>query len=135
MNMCIISIFWGTFNVAALSIARYVREVWKPRLHCPTLLSRYEYVLQSHEIINMTSKELVAFLRGEIDSTALPAEIELDKSLWQSMDDLWQRSVQHVVQGKVTEWGGTLLDAEDKLQLVNVRPGTSGTWLSRATRY
>jgi len=83
----------------------------------------------------MTSKELVAFLRGEIDSTAFPAEIELDKSLWQSMDDLWQRSVQHVVQGKVTEWGGTLLDAEDKLQLVNVRPGTSGTWLSRATRY
>ena len=37
----IISIFWGTFNVAALSIARYAREVWKPRLHCPTLLSRY----------------------------------------------------------------------------------------------
>jgi len=33
----IISIFWGTFNVAALSIARYAREVWKPRLHCPTL--------------------------------------------------------------------------------------------------
>jgi len=32
----IISIFWGTFNVAALSIARYAREVWKPRLHCPT---------------------------------------------------------------------------------------------------
>ena len=41
--MCgIISIFWGTFNVAALSIARYAREVWKPRLHCPTLLSRYD---------------------------------------------------------------------------------------------
>ena len=37
----IISIFWGTFNVAALSIARYAREVWKPRLHCSTLLSRY----------------------------------------------------------------------------------------------
>jgi len=75
----------------------------------------------------MTSKELIAFLRGEIDSTALPAEIELDKSLWQAMDGLWQRSVQRITQGKVTEWGGTLmLDTEDRLRLVKVRQGTRG---------
>lgn len=75
----------------------------------------------------MTSKELIAFLRGEIDSTALPTEIELDKSLWQAMDSLWQRSVQRIAQGEVSEWGGTLiLDAEDRLKLVNVRQGTRG---------
>jgi hypothetical protein len=38
---CIISIFRGTCVVVAISISRRPCEVWKPRLHCPTLLSRY----------------------------------------------------------------------------------------------
>ena len=37
----IISIFRGACVVAAISISRQPCEVWKPRLHCPTLLRRY----------------------------------------------------------------------------------------------
>jgi hypothetical protein len=37
--MCIISIFWGTFNVAALSIARYAWRFWPKDAVCAVGLS------------------------------------------------------------------------------------------------
>jgi len=41
----IVSIFWGTCAVAAISISRWPCKVWKPRLHCPTLLRGYAFRL------------------------------------------------------------------------------------------
>jgi hypothetical protein len=57
-----------------------------------------------------------------LSSTDLPEEIELDERLWRGMDDLWQRSIQHSAQGRVSEWGGVLvLDEEDSLRPCSLR--------------
>jgi len=72
-----------------------------------------------------TTNELITFLRGRLDIADLPQKLELDTSLWRAMDELWQRSVQHIAQGRVSEWGGVLvLDEKDNLKLVNVVKGT-----------
>ncbi len=73
---------------------------------------------------NTTIKELIAFLRECLSIADLPQKLELDTSLWRTMDELWQRSVQHIARGQVSEWGGVLvLDEEDNLKLVSVVEG------------
>lgn len=50
-----------------------------------------------------TTPALIAFLRGRLSSADLPEEIELDERLWRVMADLWQRSIRHIAQGRVSE--------------------------------
>lgn len=76
----------------------------------------------------MTSQidPLIEFLRGRLSWRDLPEEITLPESLWQQMDELWQRSIAHIAEGRVSEWGGTLvLDEENRLKLVNFVEGTA----------
>lgn len=68
---------------------------------------------------------LIEFLRGRLSWRDLPEEITLPDSLWQQMDELWQRSIAHIAEGRVSEWGGVLvLDEQDKLKLIGVVEGT-----------
>ncbi|MFQ5858845.1 MAG: hypothetical protein ACE5LU_24865 [Anaerolineae bacterium] len=46
--------------------------------------------------------------------------------IWYQMDELWQRSIAHIAEGWISEWGGVLiLDENDYLRLVNIVQGTS----------
>lgn len=73
-----------------------------------------------------TSPKFIDFLRGRLSRVNLPQKIELSKDLWQVMDKLWQRSIKHIDQARVSEWGGMLvLDKMDNLKLVNVTKGTA----------
>lgn len=73
----------------------------------------------------MTTPALITFLRGQLSLSDLPEKIELDKHLWQVMDELWQRSIQYIDQRRVSEWGGVLvLDELDNLKLINITKGT-----------
>lgn len=75
----------------------------------------------------MTSRTnpLIEFLRGRLLWHDLPEEIVLPDSLWHQMDELWQRSIAHIAEGRVSEWGGALvLDEQTNLKLANVVEGT-----------
>jgi hypothetical protein len=75
----------------------------------------------------MTSKPnpLIEFLRGRLSWRDLPEEITLPDNLWHQMDELWQRSIAHIAEGRVNEWGGVLvLDEQDDLKLANIVEGT-----------
>jgi len=77
----------------------------------------------------MTSKTdpLIEFLRGRLSWRNLPEEIDLPHSLWQQMDELWQRSIAYVAEGQVSEWGGVLvLDEQDHLRIIGETKGTAG---------
>lgn len=54
----------------------------------------------------MTSKtnRFIEFLRGRLSWRDLPEEITLPDSLWQQMDELWQLSIAHIAEGRVSEW-------------------------------
>jgi len=76
----------------------------------------------------MTSKAnpLIEFLRGRLSWRDLPEEITLPDRLWRQMDELWWRSIAHIAEGRVSEWGGVLvLDEQDNLKLVNIVEGTA----------
>lgn len=64
-------------------------------------------------------------LRGELTSAELPEHIDLGE-LNAAMNELWERSIRDIDQGRVTEWGGILaLDAEGNLTLTNQVAGTA----------
>jgi len=68
---------------------------------------------------------LIEFLRGRLSWRELPEEITLADSLWSRMDELWQRSIAHIAEGRVNEWGGVLvLGEQDDLKLANIVEGT-----------
>lgn len=68
---------------------------------------------------------LIRFLRGELSWRDLPEELVLPDSLWQQMNELWQRSVARIAEGQVREWGGVLvLDDEGHLHLVDIVQGS-----------
>jgi len=56
---------------------------------------------------------------------ALPDTLSFDDTLWQVMDDLWQRSVARIGEGIVVEWGGLLEIRGEHLYLVRHVSGTS----------
>ncbi|MFQ5857247.1 MAG: hypothetical protein ACE5LU_16695 [Anaerolineae bacterium] len=77
--------------------------------------------------MTIKTKSLIEFLRGRLSWRDLPEEISLPANLWRQMDELWQRSIAHIADGQVSEWGGTLiLDREDHLKLINIVQGTMG---------
>lgn len=70
---------------------------------------------------------LIAYLHGEISIDELPSQIRLPQTLWQQMNDLWQRSITEIDRGVVREWGGVLiLDSQGRLRLVRPVAGTAG---------
>lgn len=79
--------------------------------------------------MTLQTDPLIEFLRGRLSWRDLPEEIALPDSLWQQMDELWQRSTANLAEGRVSEWGGVLvLDEHGDLKLVNVVEGT-GEWV------
>jgi len=69
---------------------------------------------------------LIEFLRSRLSWRDLPEEITLPDNLWHQMDELWQRSIAHIAEGRVNEWGGVLvLGEQDDLTLVNAVEGTA----------
>jgi hypothetical protein len=68
---------------------------------------------------------LLAYLQGAIPFDALPDVLTLDDTLWQAMDDLWQRSVARLAEGIVVEWGGLLELRHGCLGLVGPVGGTA----------
>jgi hypothetical protein len=53
------------------------------------------------------------------EESTLPEELDLE-AVAERMEDLWQRSVQDMAQGRVVEWAATLvLDAQGRLTLTN----------------
>jgi hypothetical protein len=68
---------------------------------------------------------LITYLQGLTPITALPDVLSLDDDLWQVMNALWQRSVAHLSEGIVAEWGGLLELWRGRLRLANLTSGTA----------
>lgn len=71
-----------------------------------------------------TTPALIAYLQGLISLDAVPGVLAFDDKLWQAMDNLWQRSVAHLSEGIVQEWGGLLELRRGVLRLVRPVSGT-----------
>lgn len=67
----------------------------------------------------------IRLLRGELTSAELPDRIDLGE-FNATMNELWERSIRDIDQGRVVEWGGVLvLDAAGNLKLINKTAGTA----------
>jgi hypothetical protein len=72
-----------------------------------------------------TTPALITYLQGLTPITTVPDGLSLDNGLWQAMNTLWQRSVAHLSEGIVVEWGGVLELWRGRLRLSNLTSGTA----------